>query len=45
MISGFFLRKFRKSGLMDPLFRKLQNEAWLVIWMPSRNDFGSQYAA
>lgn len=45
MISGFFLRKFLKSGRMDHLLRKLQNEAWLVIWMSSRNDFGSQDAA
>lgn len=45
MRSGFFLRKFLKSGRMDHLFRKFQNEALLVIWMPSGNDFGSQYAA
>ena len=45
MTPGFLLRTFFESSRMDPLFRKLQNEALLVNRMPSGNDFGSQYAA
>ena len=45
MAPGFYLRTVFESSRMDHLFRKLQNEALLVIWMPSVNDFGSQYAA
>ena len=45
MTPGFLLRTFFESSRMDHSFRKLQNEALLVNWMPSGNDFGSQYAA